>query len=212
MNCMACSLYGQMCPSVWVWVCWWPWSWRNVTVRRHRLKIIVAWTKQAVSIQLAMTVGHYYVTLTLSLQTCIWLVQLVFIVMLYLPFLIWFDWFLSLFWVKISGLCLCLYVSVDVWIHENGCANISVNRSPFTITPAGFVHELKVGDVLKLKCTGTVGTLDRQTEVGLSSHVCSYCLSASWTMSVNLFLRTALSCCCCWFTLTKIWQYAMSSV
>ena len=34
-------------------------------------------TKQVISITLATTVGHFYVTLTLTLQTFIWLVSLV---------------------------------------------------------------------------------------------------------------------------------------
>ena len=40
-------------------------------------KISVWTTKQAISIALATTVGLFYATLTLTLQTFIWLVQLV---------------------------------------------------------------------------------------------------------------------------------------
>ena len=39
-------------------------------------------TKQAISIKLATTVGDFYVTLTLTLQTFVWLVQLVFFLLL----------------------------------------------------------------------------------------------------------------------------------
>ena len=42
---------------------------------------------------------------------------------------------------------------------------VPVNPGRFTLTPEGFVSELKVGDVLKLKCSGSVGTLDIFTQV-----------------------------------------------
>ena len=46
---------------------------RNAKTQRCMLSA----TKQAISITLPTMVGHFYLTLTLTLQTCIWIVQLV---------------------------------------------------------------------------------------------------------------------------------------
>ena len=63
----------------------------TLTLGRQRPKknqrCMLTATKQAINIKLATTVGHFYETLTLTLQTFIWLDQLVFLCKLILRFL-----------------------------------------------------------------------------------------------------------------------------
>ena len=53
----------------------WPWPWCKAKANNQRCMLSA--TKQAISIKLATTVGHFYMTLTLLLQTFVELVLLV---------------------------------------------------------------------------------------------------------------------------------------
>ena len=50
-------------------------------------------------------------------------------------------------------------------LAKSVCVFVPVNPGRFTLTPEVFVSGLKVGDVLKLKCSGSVGTLGIFTPV-----------------------------------------------